>query len=159
MSRFAERVILVTGTGDGQGRVAARRFAAEGAHVAGGDLNAEAAALTAKLVRDDGNEMLAVGGVDLTDEADVERLVAAAAERHGHIDLLYNNAAATRLGSVARMAEADLDFTIRAVMRMPWLLTKHATPHLARATDPAIVNTASVSGLVGAGMVGNAPLL
>jgi meso-butanediol dehydrogenase / (S,S)-butanediol dehydrogenase / diacetyl reductase len=159
MSRFADRVVLITGTGDGQGRVAARRFAAEGAYVVGGDLNAEAAALTEELVRDDGNKMLAIGGVDLTDEADVERLVATAADRHGHIDLLYNNAAATRLGTVTGMAEADFDFTIRAVVRIPWLLTKHATPHLAKATDPAIVNTASVSGLVGAGMVGNAPLL
>src|SRR5438132_2070195 len=156
MSRFTDRVVLITGTGDGQGRVAARRFAAEGAHVVGGELNATAAALTEKLVRDDGHEMLSVGGIDLTDEADVERLVAAAADRHGRIDFLYNNAAGARLGTVLGTAEADFDFTFRGVVRIPWLLTKHATPHLAKATDPAIVNTASVSGMVGGGIVGNA---
>ncbi|GAA4537126.1 SDR family oxidoreductase [Pseudonocardia xishanensis] len=159
MNRFAGRVVAITGTGDGQGRVAARRFAAEGALVVGADLDAAAAALTEKLVRDDGREMLSVAGVDLTDEADVVRFVGAAADRHGRIDLLYNNAAAARLGDVTHTSEADFDFTFRGVARIPWLLTKHAVPHLRAGTDPAIVNTASVSGIVGAGMVGNAPLL
>ncbi|MFD7446634.1 SDR family NAD(P)-dependent oxidoreductase [Streptomyces sp. NPDC059909] len=157
--RLAGKVVVITGTGDGQGRTAARRFTAEGACVVGCDLNADAAAETARLVRDIGGEILSLGGLDLTVEDDVVQLVGAAVERFGRIDALYNNAAAARLGDVTGTSASDFDFTFRGVVRIPWLVTKHATPHLARSPGAAVVNTASVSGLVGAGMVRNAPLL
>jgi NAD(P)-dependent dehydrogenase (short-subunit alcohol dehydrogenase family) len=157
--RLAEKVVVITGTGDGQGRVAALRFAAEGASVVGCDLNAEAAAATEVLVREAGYDMLSLAPLDLTVETDVERLIAEALERFGRIDALYNNAAGARLGSLREMSLDDAEFTLRGVVGIPWLVTKHAVDHLEAAGHGAVVNTASVSGLVGGGMVGNATLL
>ena len=156
--RLADKVVVITGTGDGQGRAAALRFAAEGALLVGCDLNAEAAALTESLVQEAGGSILSVAPLDLTSEADVKTLVGRAVERFGRIDRLYNNAAGARMGRALETDEADFDFTFRGVVRIPWLVTKHAAPVM---TSPgaAIVNTASVSGLVGGGMVGNSTLL
>jgi NAD(P)-dependent dehydrogenase (short-subunit alcohol dehydrogenase family) len=157
--RLAGKVVLITGTGDGQGRAAAVRFASEGALIVGCDLNASAAAATEEVVRRAGGTMLSVAPLDLTSEDDVRALIDAAIERFGRIDRLYNNAAGARMGRAADTAEADFDFTFRGVVRIPWLVSKHAAPHLSRSPGAAIVNTASVSGLVGGGMVGNSTLL
>lgn len=157
--RLANKVVVITGTGDGQGRAAALRFAAEGATLVGCDLNATAAALTEEMVRQAGGTILSVAPVDLTSEDDVRTLIDSAVEGFGRIDRLYNNAAGARMGRAADTTEADFDFTFRGVVRIPWLVSKHAAPHLARSSGAAIVNTASVSGLVGGGMVGNSTLL
>jgi NAD(P)-dependent dehydrogenase (short-subunit alcohol dehydrogenase family) len=118
-----------------------------------------AAALTEEMVRQAGGTMLSVAPVDLTSEDDVRTLIDSAVEGFGRIDRLYNNAAGARMGRAADTTEADFDFTFRGVVRIPWLVSKHAAPHLARSSGAAIVNTASVSGLVGGGMVGNSTLL
>jgi meso-butanediol dehydrogenase/(S,S)-butanediol dehydrogenase/diacetyl reductase len=157
--RLADKVVVITGTGDGQGRAAALRFAAEGALLVGCDLNAEAAALTESLVQEAGGSILSVAPLDLTSEADVKTLVGRAVERFGRIDRLYNNAAGARMGRALDTSEADFDFTFRGVVRIPWLVTKHAAPFMSASPGAAIVNTASVSGLVGGGMVGNSTLL
>lgn len=157
--RMEGKVVIITGTGDGQGRAAALRFAAEGARVVGCDLNAEAAAQTESQVRAAGGTFLSIAPLDLTHEQDVARLVASAVERFGRLDALYNNAAAARLGTALDTSQEDAEFTLRGVLEIPWLVTRHAVPHLAKSPGAAVVNTASVSGIVGAGMVGNSTLL
>jgi NAD(P)-dependent dehydrogenase (short-subunit alcohol dehydrogenase family) len=157
--RLEGKVVIITGTGDGQGRAAALRFAAEGAQVAGCDLNAEAAVETESQVRAAGGTFLSIAPLDLTLEDDVAKLVATTVERFGRLDALYNNAAAARLGTALDISQEDAEFTLRGVLGIPWLVTRHAVPHLARSTGAAVVNTASVSGIVGAGMVGNSTLL
>jgi meso-butanediol dehydrogenase / (S,S)-butanediol dehydrogenase / diacetyl reductase len=157
--RLSGKVVIITGTGDGQGRAAALRFVAEGARVVGCDLNAESAAETEDQVEATGGEFLSIAPLDLTLEDNVAELVATAVERFGRIDALYNNAAAARLGTALEISLQDAEFTLRGVLGIPWLVTRHAVPHLARSTGAAVVNTASVSGIVGAGMVGNATLL
>jgi NAD(P)-dependent dehydrogenase (short-subunit alcohol dehydrogenase family) len=157
--RLADKVVVITGTGDGQGRIGALRFAAEGAVIVGGDINEAAAAETAELVARAGGIIASLAPLDLTSEDDVRALVATAIERFGRVDRVYNNAAGARMGYAADTDEADFDFTFRGVTRIPWLVSKHAAPHLARVDGAAIVNTASVSGLVGGGMVGNSTML
>lgn len=157
--RLAEKVVIITGTGDGQGRVAAARFVAEGAIVVGCDLNTDAAEETERLLRELDGRYHSVAPLDLTDEHDVAGLIDQTIDRYGRLDRVYNNAAGARLGSVLGISAADAEFTLRGVVEIPLLVTKHAAPHLARSPGAAVVNTASVSGIVGAGMVGNAPLL
>jgi meso-butanediol dehydrogenase/(S,S)-butanediol dehydrogenase/diacetyl reductase len=157
--RLTDKVVIITGTGDGQGRAAAARFLAEGAVVVGCDLNPDAAAETERLVGDHGGLYHSVAPLDLTDEDDVARLIDETIDRYGRLDRVYNNAAGARLGTVLGISAADAEFTFRGVIEIPLLVTKHAAPHLARSPGAAVVNTASVSGIVGAGMVGNAPLL
>jgi NAD(P)-dependent dehydrogenase (short-subunit alcohol dehydrogenase family) len=157
--RLAGKRVIITGTGDGQGRAAALRFTAEGARVVGCDLNARSAAETEATVRAAGGDFVTVAPLDLTAEADVETLVETAVEHLGGLDGVYNNAAGARLGTALRMSKEDADFTLHGVLSIPWLVTRQAVPYLTQSDASAVVNTASVSGMVGAGMVGNAPLL
>lgn len=157
--RFEGKVAIVTGTGVGQGRDAALRLAAEGAHVVGAELDEAAGEETARRVRAAGGRYLGVNGIDLTNEADVASLVDAAIGELGRVDLLYNNAAAARMGPGLTMDREDFDFTITGTTVIPWLVTKHVAPKLAESGGGAIVNIASISGCVAAGMVGNAPFL
>ena len=100
--RLAGKRVIITGTGDGQGRAAALRFTAEGARVVGCDLNATSAAETEATVRGAGGDFVTVAPLDLTAEADVETLVETAVEHLGGLDGVYNNAAGARLGPPCR---------------------------------------------------------
>ena len=154
--RLEGKVALITGTASGQGRVAALRFSEEGAKIVGCDLNAEGAEQTLRQVRDRGGEMLSLGPLDLTDEAEVARLIEAAEGEFGGIDILYNNAASLRPGSYT-MSREDFEFTMSNEVTIVWLATKAAAPVLGRGGGGSVINTASVSGTTGSGFVGNAP--
>lgn len=82
--RHAGRVVLVTGAGSGIGRSTAIRFAAEGARVVATDIDADGLAETVKAIANAGHEAAEVWG-DITDQADVERIVSA-------LVVLVNNA-------------------------------------------------------------------
>jgi NAD(P)-dependent dehydrogenase (short-subunit alcohol dehydrogenase family) len=153
--RFAGRVAIVTGGGGGVGRATALRFAAGGARVTVTDIVAETAEASADAVRAAGGEALAVTA-DVSDEAQVAAVVAATVETFGRLDILHNNAAA--LGEAHRRDRDVVDLTVdvwdsamavnaRGVM----LGCKHAVPAMRRSPGEGgvIVNTASVSGLVG----------
>ena len=157
--RLRDKVVVITGTGDGQGRAASLRFAAEGATVVGCDIDEAASAQTARLVEQAGLSMTSLAPLDLTSAQDVARLAEELERTVGRVDALYNNAAAARLGSVSDIDEPDFDFTVRGVVGIPWRVTKHLLPLLRAAERPAVLNTASISGMSGAGMVGNAGLL
>jgi NAD(P)-dependent dehydrogenase (short-subunit alcohol dehydrogenase family) len=130
--RLEGKVALISGTARGQGAVAARRFAAEGAAVIGGDV-------------------LTDGGVphlDVTDEGSVAAWVAGAIGQHGRIDVLYNNAGAVRFGPIEQQSFIDWRFTLEAELDSVFLACKHAWPHL-RASRGSIINIASTAGLTG----------
>src|SRR5689334_9825728 len=86
MNRLEGRVAVITGAGSGIGLATARRFAAEGAKVVAVDLNGEAAKAAADEV---GGEAVTV---DVADEAQVRDLFDGVAERHGRVDVAFNNA-------------------------------------------------------------------
>jgi meso-butanediol dehydrogenase / (S,S)-butanediol dehydrogenase / diacetyl reductase len=100
--RLKDRVAIITGTGDGQGRAAALRFVHEGARVVGCDLNAEAAAATESLVAEHGGEFLSLAPLDLTREEDVTTLVDRTVERYG--ESTWCTTTPQRLGSEPRWA-------------------------------------------------------
>lgn len=91
MGMHEGRVALVTGAGSGIGRASALIFAREGARVVAVDLNGDAAKETAQRIEADGGEALALA-TNVTDEAQVEAMVAAAIERFGRLDAAMNNA-------------------------------------------------------------------
>jgi meso-butanediol dehydrogenase / (S,S)-butanediol dehydrogenase / diacetyl reductase len=156
--RLAGKVVLITGTGGDQGRVAALRFAEEEAVVVGCDIDAAANEETARLVRERGYEMAASASVDLGDPDHVARWVDAAAAAFGRIDVLYNNAASPRFAPFSDMTLADWDHTLRNELALVFHACKAAWPHLIAAGGGSIVNTSSYTAIDGqpAGSVAHA---
>jgi meso-butanediol dehydrogenase/(S,S)-butanediol dehydrogenase/diacetyl reductase len=154
--RLDGKVAVITGTGSGQGREAARRFAEEGARIVGCDLNPEGAEQTVREVQELGGEMLSLHPLDLADEAEVARLITMAEDEFGGIDILYNNAGALRFGPYTQTRE-DFEYTITNEVTIVWLATKAAAGALERRGGGSVINIASVSGTTGSGFVGNAP--
>ena len=91
MNRLAGKAAIVTGAASGNGRAMAVRFAAEGADVVVADVDAAGAEETTRLVGAQGRRGLALR-CDVSHKAEIDALVAAAAERLGHVDIAVANA-------------------------------------------------------------------
>jgi NAD(P)-dependent dehydrogenase (short-subunit alcohol dehydrogenase family) len=146
------KVAIVTGSGSGIGRASALRLATEGVRVVVADINPEGAAETVERIT-------ALGGTacpqeaDVSDEASVAAMVAAAVDRYGSLQLLHNNAADVviiqRDADVVTMDVDVWDRTMTVNLRGPMLGCKHALPHMLAAGGGAIVTTSSTSGQFG----------
>ena len=145
--RLEGKVVLISGTGGGQGRAAALRFAADGAIIVGCDVSGAADAESAGLVTEAGGIMTTMV-CDLGDPAEAQAWVERAVSDHGRIDVVYNNASAAKFGSIADLSIEDWRFTIRNELDLVFLTTKFAWPHLAK-RGGAIVNVASTAGWQG----------
>lgn len=145
--RLAGKVVLLTGIGSGMGRVTAQLFVREGATVVGCTLDAGDAAETARLIEAEGGA-IDVASLDLGDRAAVQQWVDDAVERHGRIDVLYNNASAPRFAPFDEQSPEDYAFTMRNEVDIVWHATQLVWPHLARSRG-AIVNIGSGAALQG----------
>jgi NAD(P)-dependent dehydrogenase (short-subunit alcohol dehydrogenase family) len=150
MGRLQDKVALITGTASGQGRAAALLFAAEGAQVVGCDIAVETAAETVEAVRAAGGRMSSTAPVDLADADAATAWVDAAAAAHGRIDILYNNASATRVGPFEETTLEDWRFVIHNELDLIFTVTKAAWPYLIETDGATVINTASVSAYRGA---------
>jgi NAD(P)-dependent dehydrogenase (short-subunit alcohol dehydrogenase family) len=148
--RFAGKVALVTGAAAGFGRLAARRFAEEGAAVAVADVAEGALAETAEAVRQAGGQAAAFR-CDVSSEADVRALVEGALAAFGRLDVAVNNAGVVheqrRLPEIA-LAEFQRMLAVNA--GGVFLGMKYQLPVMERQGGGAVVNLASAAGLVGA---------
>lgn len=145
--KFEGKVVLVTGAGSGIGRAAALLFAGEGAAVAALDLRADGADETAALIVAAGGRALALSA-NVAKAAEVQTAVDRAAAELGRLDVLYNNAGINSSGSVVDATEDDWDLCFDVNVKGTFLCSRAAVPHLERAGGGAIVNQASVAGLV-----------
>lgn len=148
MRRLDGKVALITGIGAGMGREAARRFAAEGAHVVGCDLNADALEETLDIVRAEGGEIQGTAPVDAGDPNAVEAWIDDAADVHGGIDILYNNASVQRFGPIDQISVEDWDFAIDMELNLVFYAVRAAWKHL-KLRGGVIVNIGSVAGIRG----------
>jgi len=148
MRRFEGKTCVVTGSGGSIGRAAAQRFASEGANVVGCDIVTASAEETVRLVKEAGGTMVSVHPCNLTIKADCERLVAAAVERFGAIDVLFNNGAMAYFAWIENMSDETWSNTINQELDLVFLLTRAAWPELVK-TKGAIVNVASLSAWAG----------
>jgi NAD(P)-dependent dehydrogenase (short-subunit alcohol dehydrogenase family) len=155
VNRLEGKVAFITGTGGGQGRVAAQMFAAEGAHVVGCCLsNVQGEEETVELVREAGGTMTSFGSVDLSDFDAVRGWIDAGVEAAGGIDIVHNNAASVRFGFVDEMSPADWDHTIRNELDLIFWAAKAAWPHLILGGGGSIVNVSAGAALVGLASMG-----
>lgn len=145
------KVVIVTGAAGGIGRAAVLAFAQAGARVVAADLDEAGAMAVAQQARDAGAQALAVA-VDVTRSASVQAMVAAAVAQFGRLDAAFNNAGVELEGVATAEADEDVfDRTIAVNLRGVFLCMKHQIAQmLAQGGGGAIVNTASVAGLVGA---------
>jgi len=147
--RFAGKVALITGGSSGIGRTAAVAFAREGARVVIGNRRVDEGERTLRLIRDAGGEGLQVK-TDVTKAADVESLVARAVEAFGRIDYAFNNAGMTGImASTADCTEENWDTTVAVNLKGVWLAMKYEIAQMLAQGGGAIVNNASVAGIVG----------
>jgi NAD(P)-dependent dehydrogenase (short-subunit alcohol dehydrogenase family) len=166
MSRLRDRVVVVTGAGRGLGRSYALHLAREGARVVvndlGGGLHGGPGAQTpaedvVREIREAGGEAIA-NGDDVADWDGAHRLVQAALDAFGDVDVLVNNAGILRDRMLVNMTEQEWDEVVRVHLRGHFCPTRAVAAHWrARAKqhpgrpprDAALVHTTSISGLFG----------
>ena len=144
---LADRTAVITGAAQGIGFAIAARFIDEGARVVIGDINAEAAVAAA---RELGGDAVAVGaGCDVTSAADVEALLAVAAERFTPVDVMVNNAGITRDATMRTMTEEMFDQVLAVHLKGTWNGTRLAGAIMRANGGGTIVNMSSLSGKIG----------
>ncbi len=144
------KVALVTGAAGGIGRAAAQIFAREGASVVVSDLQEAAGAETVQLIRDAGGEAIFVR-CDVTQSADVEKLVRSAVGTYGRLDCAYNNAGVEGAWTrIHECTEENFDLNYNVNLKGVFFCIKYQVKQfLAQGGPGAIVSTASIAGLVG----------
>jgi NAD(P)-dependent dehydrogenase (short-subunit alcohol dehydrogenase family) len=144
--RLEGKVAVITGGASGMGEAASRLFVREGARIVIGDVQIEKAnALAAGL---GGNAV--ARQVDVSRAADVRSLVDTAMTRFGRLDVMFNNAGiGGGEGLIHETSEDVFDRIVAVDLKAVWLGIKYAVPAMLKAGGGSIVNTASVSALMG----------
>ncbi|SNT37016.1 SDR family oxidoreductase [Rhodococcoides kyotonense] len=145
MNRFDEQVVLVTGGAQGLGAAMARRFAAEGAVVAIGDVNVDAAVLLAASLQEEFGRPSSAHEVDVTDSASVAGWVDEIATAHGRIDVLVNNAGIIRDNRIEDIGDADWHSVVDASMTGSFYCARAVLPHMRGRKYGRIVSFSSMS--------------
>jgi NAD(P)-dependent dehydrogenase (short-subunit alcohol dehydrogenase family) len=152
--RLENRVAVITGGASGMGRATVLRFLAEGAKVVIADFNPVTGDETLKLARAAGHDdHVSFIRTDVSREADVEAMIAHAASRFGHLDILFNNAGVGgAIGPLTETTVADWDYTFDVLAKGVFLGIKHGARLMqAQGNGGAMINTASIAGLSGDG--------
>jgi len=149
MAKLEGRVALVTGGGSGIGRATALAFAREGAKIAIADLNTVGGHETLRLIRDRGGEAVFVR-TDVTRAVEVEALMDEVVRTYGRLDCAFNNAGTVgKPSATAQCTEEDWDWVISVNLKGVFLCLKYEIAYMLQQGHGAIVNAASVAGLVG----------
>ena len=153
MGRLDGKIAIITGAASGIGQATARRVAAEGARTVVADLDAAGAQEVAGKITAAGGLGTAIQ-MDLGDTLSVRAMVDAAVTAYGGLDILHNNAAATRLAATqdgpVSAADPDVwDETMRINLRGTMVAIQAAVPHMIARGGGSVINTASGSGLTG----------
>jgi NAD(P)-dependent dehydrogenase (short-subunit alcohol dehydrogenase family) len=148
--RLADKVALITGAGSGMGRVAAEMFAAEGAKVVAAEFDERHGTETVELITAAGGDALFVQA-DVSDETDAAAMVAAAMDRYGRIDVLYNNAGVMPEAdhSVVDTDVAVWDQVMAVNVRGVFLGCKYAIPRMVEQGSGSVINISSFVAIVG----------
>ncbi|MHB8719318.1 MAG: 3-oxoacyl-ACP reductase FabG [Candidatus Dormibacteria bacterium] len=144
--RFAGRVAIVTGAGQGIGAASAHRLAREGASVVVLERNADAAAAVAAGIAAGGGGAMAIA-CDVSQRHQVEAAVRRVVETHGRIDVLVNNAGITRDNLLFRMADEDWDSVLAVNLTGAFLMCRAVQEHMVAARYGRIVSLSSRSAL------------
>jgi NAD(P)-dependent dehydrogenase (short-subunit alcohol dehydrogenase family) len=147
MMRFAGKTVLITGAATGIGRAAALAFAAEGAKVMIGDVDARAEE-TVDLISVAGGQA-AFRHTDVRDATQLDKLVEACLEQFGGMHMAFNNAGVLPPPlPFHEVPAADLDLILNVDLKGVFFAMQSQVKHFLKSGGGAIVNTASVAGIV-----------
>ena len=144
-----DKVALITGAGSGIGQASAIKFANEGAKVVAVDIQQDGNEETVSSIRAQGGTAIGVHA-DVTRSEDIRRMVRAAVETYGRLDILFNNAGISVRGTILELGEDDFDRLFDVNVKGVFLGCKEAIPLMQAEGGGVILNTASQLGLVGA---------
>ena len=150
--RLKDKVALITGAGSGIGRASAVKFAAEGARVVAVDIQEPGNQETVSTIRSAGGAATAVQA-DVIRSQDVQRMVRAAVDTYGRLDILFNNAGIAPRGTILEVDEETFDRLFAVNVKGVFLGCKEAIPLMKAQGGGVILNTASQLGVMG--MEGN----
>jgi NAD(P)-dependent dehydrogenase (short-subunit alcohol dehydrogenase family) len=148
--RLAGKAVLITGAASGIGRATALAAAREGAALLLADVSAEAGASTVGQIQEEGGRA-AFARCDVTQQAEVDATVGRVVDLYGRLDGAFNNAGIEgALGSTADYPEDAFERVIQVNLIGVWRCLRAELAAMLKQGQGAIVNTASVAGLVGA---------
>ena len=143
-----QKIALVTGGGQGIGRVIADNLAKMGAHTVLGDINLENAEKAAKKIRDNGGKATAVL-LNVMDPVNVRQVFDLIGKEFKPLDILVNNAGITKDGLFIRMKEDDWDRVLAVNLKGSFLCGQQAAKQMMKQRSGSIVNIASIVGVMG----------
>jgi len=142
--RFQSRVVIITGSGSGLGRVLAHSFAGEGAAIVVADVVDQLATTVADEISEAGGSSLAQI-TDVTNAADVEAMVGAARETFGSVDILVNNAAKATDADFLEVSEEAWDEDVAIALKGSFLCSQAVLGEMTENRSGVIINISSVN--------------
>jgi NAD(P)-dependent dehydrogenase (short-subunit alcohol dehydrogenase family) len=154
--KLKDKVAIVTGGGGGMGRAISLRYAQEGAKVVIGEIDAETGNQVAEEIKAANGEAIAVQ-TNVTIGAEVDRLVKAALDKYGKIDIMVNNvgvSARERSTMFHESTEEIWDFVIAMCLKSAFHGARAVLPHMMERRSGKILNVSTVDGIYGGGKPG-----
>jgi len=144
------KVTLITGATSGIGRATAILFADEGAKVVAVGRRKEKGEELVNSIKKRGRDAYYVQA-DVSKAADCERMVKAAVQKYGKLNILFNNAGVVHVAKITETTEEAWDRVMNINLKGVFLASKYAIPEILKAGGGAIINTGSIYGNLGAG--------
>lgn len=144
--RLADKVAIITGATFGIGRATAQLFAREGAKVVAAGRTVEAGEKLVREIENEGGRGIFVR-TDVSVTEDVQRMITAAVDTYGKLDILFNNAGIVTWGKVTDEPEEDWDQCINVNLKGAFLGIKYAVPEMIKNGGGSIINNSSIWGI------------
>lgn len=142
------KVALVTGGASGIGRSTAMAFSRKGAKVVVADINSEGGKETIHLIKEKSSKAIFVK-CDVSKAKDIEAMVKKTVDNYGRLDYAFNNAGVAVMKSTVDCTEEEWNHIMDVNLKGVWLCMKYEIPQMLKQGYGAIVNTSSLSGLIG----------
>ena len=146
MQNFYNKVALITGAGSGIGRALAKQLANEGCSLALVDWNEKTLNETKALLKNN-NVSISTHVFDISDKDKVKELPEQIIEYHNNIDVVFNNAGISVIGTVDEVDEDDWNFGMDILLNSVVQMSTVFLPYLQKRPESAIINTSSIFGL------------
>nr|KXH71008.1 MAG: hypothetical protein AM324_16660 [Candidatus Thorarchaeota archaeon SMTZ1-83] len=146
--RVKDKIVILTGAASGIGRAAAILLGKEGATQVLSDIDEKGLKETLDLIKK-GKDRAEIMRVDVTDSAQVKKMIDHTTKKYGRIDVLIANAGVVRVGPVEDFPDEDYDLLINVNLKGTYYSCKHAIPYLKKQGFGSVITLASVAAHIG----------